>query len=68
MAQNIENINTLKNLPFYGEEIEGVKKKLCYEDICQVRVTCNTIIVARLKRACQILFKLPLIFHLKLAS
>ena len=27
MAQNIENINTLNNLPFYGEEIESVKKK-----------------------------------------
>ena len=27
MAQNIENINALKNLPFYGEEIESIKKK-----------------------------------------
>ena len=27
MTQNLENINTLKNLPFYGEEIESVKKK-----------------------------------------
>ena len=27
MAQNLENINTLKNFPFYSEEIESVKKK-----------------------------------------
>ena len=27
MAQNSKNKNTLKNLPFYSEEIESVKKK-----------------------------------------
>ena len=26
MAQNSKNKNTLKNLPFYSEEIESVKK------------------------------------------
>ena len=26
MAQNYENKNTLKNLPFYSEEIKSVKK------------------------------------------
>ena len=27
MAQNSGNKNTLKNIPFYNEEIESVKKK-----------------------------------------
>ena len=28
MTQNSENKNTLKNLPFYSEEIESVKKRI----------------------------------------
>ena len=28
MAQNYENRNTLKNLPFYREEIKSVKKRI----------------------------------------
>ena len=28
MAQNYENKNTLKNLPFYSEEIKSVKKRI----------------------------------------
>ena len=27
MAQNYKNKNTLKNLPFYSEEIKGAKKE-----------------------------------------
>ena len=28
MAQNYKNENTLKNLPFYSEEIKSVKKRI----------------------------------------
>ena len=58
-----------------GSRISDPDFRLCQ---CQVRVICNTILVARFKRACQILFKLSsinflrnsknLIFHLKLGS